>query len=110
MATVALHVPTAESDSDDRRSTWWQWLSHLLGQSPLASERARVHGDAGRQLNALEETTLEHWYQRAEVLVALAEEPDDLTYNHVLAQPSFHVRTRYRFVGRMKPRAFPSQE
>lgn len=57
-------------------------------------------------LSALVDKALAHWSERAQALVAPIESDDDLSYESLLPEPSFVVKVRYRFLGKLPPRRF----
>ncbi len=63
------------------------------------------HGPEALSLLDKAEEALTHFRQRAEFLIGSSVSGDELSYTHMPLSVSFTVRTRYRFVGRMKPRA-----
>jgi len=60
-------------------------------------------GTEGRQLFEKAEEVSRQWGERAEVLLMLRQEADAFSYEHVPANRTFYVKTRYVYVGKGLP-------
>jgi len=65
-----------------------------------------AQGPEGKQLREAAEQVLRHWNERAESLIAAAENADDYSYVSVPANRTFYVTTRYVYAGKGTPRPF----
>lgn len=77
-------------------SVWEQTLSQAIGPD-------------ARLRNAQELQAAAHWQARP-TLVLLVAESNDLTYEHVPLTPRRSIKARYRNVGRIPAREFPTDD
>lgn len=75
----------------------------------LMEDASCGNGVEARLLSKVAEKAQEHWLERAEMLVA-SMDSDESAYEHVAIEPKSIVRVRYKFVGRLKPRRFASDD
>ena len=68
--------------------------------------RAEPQGEAGKVLIRNAEVVYLQWVERAEVLIATAEDNDAFTYSSMPPNRVFHVTTRYVFLGKGEPMPF----
>lgn len=73
-------------------------------------------GEAGRRLLRKAEEVSRQWNERAEILSAsiglvttgaVSDDGDEVPYVSLALKPAFYVKTRYKYVGKMKSVPYP---
>ena len=98
MPALAPQIPT-QTDAIDSPFPFIRWAD-----SPQAQ------GFEGKKVREAAEQALRHWNERAESLIAAAENADDYSYVSVPANRTFYVKTRYVYAGKGTPRRFDLDE
>lgn len=69
--------------------------------------RPEPQGDAGKGLIRNAEEVYLQLVERAEVLIAVSDDGDELSYVSLALKPAFYVKVRYKYVGKMKSVPYP---
>ena len=86
----------------------FQCVPTPLIQAGFGSDfRPEPQGEAGKVLIRNAEVVHLHWVERAEVLIAVSDDGDDLSYVSLALKPAFYVKVRYKYVGKMKSVPYP---
>lgn len=96
-------MPALAFSAQTRRSAPYPFIMSL-------ADAPDAQGLEGKKLSENAEEVLRHCRDCAGAVVALTESTDLFSYDHIPLMPVFFVKTRYKFIGRMKPRSFPMSE
>jgi hypothetical protein len=69
--------------------------------------RPEPQGEDGKVLIRNAEVVCLQWVERAEVLIAVSDDGDELSYVSLALKPAFYVKVRYKYVGKMKSVPYP---
>lgn len=82
----------------------------VAGAEELIRSESQGNGLEASQLSRLANEVFDHWSQRAELIAAPIASDDDIAYRHLLPNPSFVVKVRYKAAGRLQPRRFRTDD
>jgi hypothetical protein len=77
---------------------------------PLVSAAPAAQSVEGRKVEEAAERAIRHWHDRAEFILAMESSTDAFSYNPLPLEPALSVRVKYRYVGKLKPLAYPLDE
>lgn len=84
-----------------------QTHSPVMSMFPIDDELySPAYGPEAEYLASILDEIRLHTLQRAESLIRFDESMDDTLMNHKYLKPTRTVRTKYKYVGKLKPRKF----